>query len=162
MRARTSARIAEAFEVQQTDVAAVEYAHHDAFAVDGWQRRDAEVDVLAKHPETNPAVLGQTALGDIELGHELDAGNYSSAHLARRRFDGIHHAINSNADAQLVFHRLDVNVTGAAFDGARNEQVHHANDGGFEREVAKMLGVFQIAEILAAIGLFEGFDETGE
>ena len=59
---------------------------------------------------------GKTALGDIELGHQLHARDHGGLHLARRRVLIVEHAIHAIADAKLFFERLQVNVAGALFN----------------------------------------------
>src|SRR5207244_4048715 len=55
--------------------ALVEQAHDDAFAVDHRDDRHAYVDLAVVHAHLDPAVLGQSFLGDVEPGHDLDAAN---------------------------------------------------------------------------------------
>ena len=51
----------------------VEDADDRVLAVDARHDRDAEVDGLARHAQLEPAVLRHALLGDVELGHDLDA-----------------------------------------------------------------------------------------
>ena len=53
----------------------VEDAHHHRLPAHQGQRRDADVDVVFVDLEADAAVLGGPALGDIELGHDLDPGD---------------------------------------------------------------------------------------
>ena len=63
---------AELVEVE-ADVAAVEHAHDDALAEHRRQHADAKVDRLVVDVQLDAAVLRQAALGDVEVGHDLDA-----------------------------------------------------------------------------------------
>ena len=92
------------------DAGAVEDAQHDALAVQRRQGRDAQVDLLAHHPQLDAAVLRQAALGDVELGHDLDARDDRGLQPARRRLDVVEHAVDAVADLDLVLERLDVDV----------------------------------------------------
>src|SRR5439155_1305995 len=63
----------------------VEDAQHGVLAVDGGHDGDAEIDrpAAVAHPEA--AVLGNAPLGDVEFGHDLDAGDQRGLVLARQR-----------------------------------------------------------------------------
>ncbi len=58
----------------------VEDAHHDALAVDARQRHHAQVDVAAVDHQPDAPVLGQALLGDVQLGHDLDARDHPGGH----------------------------------------------------------------------------------
>ena len=62
--------------------------------------------------ELDAAVLRQALLGDVQLGHDLQARDDRRLEvLDLRRDRGFHqHAVNAVADAQLVLERLDVDV----------------------------------------------------
>src|SRR5207245_6432786 len=51
--------------------ALVEDAQHDALAKERRDDRDAEVDLARGFAELDAAVLRQPALGDVEVGHDL-------------------------------------------------------------------------------------------
>ena len=53
---------------------------HDRLAVDARQRDDAEVDVAALDRQPDAAVLRQALLGDVEVGHDLDARDDAGDH----------------------------------------------------------------------------------
>ena len=71
-RRASSVAHAELVEVE-ADVAAVEHAHDDALAEHRRQHADAQVDRVAADVQLDAAVLRQAALGDVEVGHDLDA-----------------------------------------------------------------------------------------
>ena len=50
----------------------VEDPHHDALAPDERQRDDAHVDPAAVDRHGEAPVLREAALGDVEVGHDLD------------------------------------------------------------------------------------------
>ena len=64
---------AEAAQVVEIAGGAIEQAHDDAFAVERGQRGDAEIDFAAEDLDLDAAVLRQAALGDVQLGHQLQA-----------------------------------------------------------------------------------------
>ena len=51
----------------------VQQTHDNALAVTGGQRRDAHVDRAPGHSQGYAAVLRQSPLGNIEVGHDLEA-----------------------------------------------------------------------------------------
>jgi hypothetical protein len=62
-----------------------------------WDGRDAQVDLLALHAQTDAAVLRQAALGDVEVRHDLHAGNHRRREAARRRLDFVQHAVDPDS-----------------------------------------------------------------
>ena len=76
---------------------AVEQAHDDAFAVERGQRGDAEIDFAAEDLDLDAAVLRQPALGDVQLGHQLQARDDGGLQLARRRFLVEEHAVDADS-----------------------------------------------------------------
>ena len=53
----------------------VQQAHHDFFAEQSGQNRYADVQLAARtHLELDAAVLGKTALGDVESRHDFQPG----------------------------------------------------------------------------------------
>ena len=91
--------------------------------------RDAEVDqaALVAHAET--AVLRDAPLGDIELAHDLDARNDRRVPVLRDRRHGVvQHAVDAVLDGDFLVARLDVNITGAAFQRAEDRRVDQLDD----------------------------------
>src|SRR5205807_8841812 len=68
----------------------VKDAQHSVFAVDAGHDGDAKIDgaIVVAHAEA--AVLGDAALGDVELAHHLDAGDDSRVVLFG---DGLRHGM---------------------------------------------------------------------
>ena len=100
---------AERVEVHD-DARAVEDTEHDALAVERREGRDAEIDLFPHEPELDAPVLRQPALGDVELRHDLDAGDDGGLETPGRCLDVVQHAVDPVPDLQLVLERLDVNV----------------------------------------------------
>ena len=46
---------------------------------------DAQIDRVAADGQTDAAVLRQAALGDVQIGHDLDARRDGERQVARRR-----------------------------------------------------------------------------
>ena len=92
--------------------ALVQDAQDDRLAELGGQGRDAHVDGAAVHRDGDAPVLGQTPLGDVHLGHDLDARGEGGLVLAR---DGVHlvqRPVDAVVDDQRVAARLEVDVAG--------------------------------------------------
>ena len=129
-------------EVVEIAGGAVEQAHDDAFAVERRERGDAEVDFAADGLDFDAAVLRQAAFGDVELRHQLDAGDDGGLHFARRRFLRVQDAVDAVADAELLFERLDVDVAGALLDGLGDHGVDEPDDGRLAGHVAQVFEIF--------------------
>ena len=67
-------------ETQRTEiqrhVISVQQPHDHALAIHGRHSRDAQVDFLAANAHFKATVLCQAALGDIQVGHDLDARDH--------------------------------------------------------------------------------------
>jgi hypothetical protein len=64
--------------------------------------------------QLDAAVLRQAALGDVEVGHDLDARGDRVLQLERRLHHLVEHAVDAVADAELLLVGLDVDVARAA------------------------------------------------
>ncbi len=113
----------------------------DALAADGGNRGDADVDRLAFHLEIDAAILRHAALGDVEIGHDLDARNHAGLqHLDLRRHGHfVQHAVDAVADAQVVLQRLDVNIGRAFVERRAHDLVDEADHG--------RLGIFLVEDV---------------
>ncbi len=90
---------------------AVEHADDHALAEHGGQDADAHVDRVAADGQLDAAVLGQAALGDVELGHDLDAGEDGLVMLAGDRGHGLlEYAVDAVFDHEAVVEGLEMDV----------------------------------------------------
>ena len=109
----------------------VEHAEHGVFAVHSGHDADAEVDEAALVANAETAVLRDAALGDVELGHDLDAGQDGLVVLAR---DGRHgllqHAVDAVLDEERVVEGFEVDIGSAALERGEDGGVDEADDGG--------------------------------
>src|SRR5690625_6992492 len=137
---------------------AVENAHDHRFTVRGGHGGHAQVELLAAHPVHDAAVLGQAPLGDVEARHDLDARNDRSGRARRRGLDLLQNAVDAVAHLEAVFERLDVNVGGARFDRALQNEVDDANDRRFGGQVAQMLDILDIAALAFAAQVLGNLD----
>ena len=112
------------------DVVLVEDPHHHRLAVVGRQHADAEVVVFAVGGELDAAVLRAAALGDVELGEDLDAGEHRPQETARGIVALDEPAVDAVADPHAVFERLDVDVAGPELHRLDDDQVDELHDRG--------------------------------
>ena len=89
---------ADLVQVERHD-RAVEHPHDDAFAEHRGQHADAQIDRVAADGQLDAAVLRQPPLGDVEIGHDLDAGGDGERQVPRRRHHFVQHAVGLDADA---------------------------------------------------------------
>ena len=91
---------------------------------------DADVDAAAFDVQREPAVLGCAALGDVEVGHDLDARDHPGGHPAAHGRGGVEDAVDPEQDTGVSFLGVDVDVGGALLDGLRDDRVHELDDRG--------------------------------
>ena len=121
----------------------VEQPHHDPFAVDHGDHRDADVDLAAADLQHNPAVLRKPALGDVQSGHDLQAADdcrLEAADLRRHRLR-VEHAVDAVADPQPRLLRLDVYVAGPRLDGLQQDLVDQPDDRRLLRHLREFRAV---------------------
>ena len=112
------------------DVVFVEDPHHDRLAVVGGQDADAEIVVFAVGGELDPAVLRAAALGDVELGENLDAGEHRPQQAAGRVVALYQTAVDAVADADPVFEGLDVDVARPQLHRLGDDQINELHHRG--------------------------------
>ena len=123
----------------------VEQAQHHAFAVAAGQRRHAHVDRAAAQAQQDAAVLRQPFLGDVEVGHDLDARDQRGVQAAAGPHDIAQGAIDAVAHHRVALERLDVDVGGAFAQRLRQQRVEHADD---RRVVTDIEQVFDLGDVL--------------
>lgn len=129
----------------EPDAGAVEHAHDDAFAVDGGQGGHAQVDFVALDAGLDATVLRQAALGDVEVGKQLDARGDGSGKRGFGHFGTMQYAIDAVADVDAVFVGFDVDVGRAQVDDAGNDLVDQPDDGRLGGEVLQVFDEFAVA-----------------
>ena len=100
----------------------IEHPHNHALAEHRRQHAHAQIDRVAADRQLDAPVLRQPALGDIEVRHHLDAGRNRKRQMPRRRHHFVQHAVGLDANLELVFERLEVQVAGVL---ANRHQQHH-------------------------------------
>ena len=95
---------------------------------DGGQGRDPEVDrrPVDRHP--GAAVLRTQPVGDVEPGHDLDAGDERNSRAPRNLHHLPEHTVDAVAHHHAALDGLDVDVAGPALDAVREQQVHQPDD----------------------------------
>ena len=141
-------------------VVLLEDTHHAAFAEAGRHGREADVDVLAGDLDLDAAVLRHALLGDVQGAHDLDAGGDGRVGLLGLPDNVVEHAVDPEADDELLFERLDVDVGCLFLDGAEDQRVDELDDrrvvlGGLE-DVDGALEVILLLEVA-----FDLLDEVG-
>ena len=107
----------------------VEDADDRVLAVHARHDRDAEVDRLARHPQLEAAVLRHALLGDVELGHDLDARDDRAVELlGDRPHRRLQHAVDPVLHVHRIVLRLDVDVARAPLDGGVDRRVDQPDD----------------------------------
>jgi len=132
----------------ELQVRLVEQPKHDLLAEDRRQAGDAEVHLPAAGKlHLDAAVLGQAALGDVQLGHHLDARRDGVLQPQWRLHDLVQHAVDAEADAEHLLVRLHVDVAGALADGVGEERVHQLDD---RRLLGGLLQLLEVDLVLGA------------
>jgi hypothetical protein len=118
----------------------------------GRHRAHAQIELLALHPQHDPPVLRQPALGDVEPAMILMRDDRRSGQVGRRAFAFLEHAVDAVAHLQPVLERFDVDIRCAQFHRALDHQVHQPDDRRFRGEVAQVL---DIVEAFLALGVLD-------
>ena len=93
------------------------------------QRGDAHIDLSITEAEPDPTVLGDASLGDVEVGHDLEATDDGRHEVHRGRRGVLQHAVDTVADPKDVGIGLDVDVRSASIQRLYQEQIHQLHDG---------------------------------
>src|ERR1051326_52035 len=89
-----------------------EQSQANRFPIDGWNGRNADVDFLVIGVEIHSAVLRETPLGDVHVGHYFqtrDDGGMEQAQLRRYRHF-VQDAVDPVTNANVILERLNVNI----------------------------------------------------
>jgi hypothetical protein len=94
----------------------------------GGQSRDAQIDRPAGDVFLNPAILRQTALRDVEVGHDLQPRDYRHGQMPRRRRHFVERPIHPVPNFEFGFERLEMNVGSPVLHRLIHDQIDVAND----------------------------------
>ncbi len=109
--------------------ALVEDAHDDTLAVDQRQRHHADVHAPSVDGQREATVLGHALLGDVEVGHDLDARDDAHRHAALDGGGRRQHAVDAEQHLGVALLGVDVDVGGALLDRLGDDRVHELDDG---------------------------------
>src|SRR5664280_709426 len=119
--------------------ALVQDTHNDLLAIDGGQGADAEVDGLVLDAQGDAAILRLAPLGDIHVGHDLDAGEHAGLDIARQCLLFLQDAVDTVADTQVILLWLHVDIRRALDDGLSDDRVDQSDDGRVLTHLAQLL-----------------------
>src|SRR5205823_11990395 len=102
--------------------------HDDLLAVHRRQGGHAEVDGLAADHTRHASVLRNAALGDVEVGHDLQAGDQPRLDVLRRPHHLVEHAVDAVADPDVDLGGLDVDVGGPVGNRLADQEVDELDD----------------------------------
>ena len=74
------------------------------------------------------AILGHIALGDVHVGHDLDAAKQRWLQVFRRRWLFDEHAVDAILDLEFCFKRLNVDVRSPILNRFKNDQVDQVDE----------------------------------
>ena len=114
-------------------------ADGDALAMDRRHGGDADVVFALVDLDSGAAVLRQAALGDVELGQDLDARHRRLAEIGGQHARFHQHAVDPPPDDDAAPRRLDMEVGGARRRGFAEQAVDQVDDRRVERQVLEML-----------------------
>ncbi len=128
-----AAQVGLELEAVEVEFFLAEKTQGDAFAFDRGDGGDADVDELATDLEVDPAILGEAAFGDVELGHDLEAGEHRLLELLDVFGNGdfAEATVDAVAHAEFFLHGFDVNIGGVLFESLADDLVHEFDDRGF-------------------------------
>src|SRR2546422_3929899 len=102
----------------------VQDAENALLPEEGGQDRHAEVDItFGTQLQFDPPVLREPPLGDVQPGHDLDAGDQRVLHLHGQVHHRLEIAIDPVPDPEHILIGFDVNVAGADLYGVDEEPV---------------------------------------
>src|SRR5450756_1700450 len=136
--------------------ALVQDTHNDLLAVDGRQRTDAEVDGLVLDAQGDTAVLRLAPLGDIHVGHDLDAREHAGLDVTRQLLLLLQDTVDTVADAQMVFLWFHVDIRRALDDGLGDDGVDQPDDGRVLTHLTQLLDTDLFATFCDDLGLCLG------
>ncbi len=87
------------------------------------------------------APLRGAALGDVDVGEDLDAGHDPGVDGAGRRHRVVEETVHAVANDELALVGLDVDVGGALLQGLTDHLVHQVDDGRVLGAALRLVGV---------------------
>src|SRR5690606_7784130 len=135
---------AQSFEFESSCLL-VQQTQHGPLSMPGRQGRDPHIYRPPPYPQRNSAVLRKAFFGDVEVGHDLDAGNQCIVQGPARIDNIAQGAVYPIANYRMGFEWLDMYVTGAVPCCLREQCIDHSDD---RCVVAGFKQVFNFGNIL--------------
>ena len=92
-------------------------------------RRHTKVEVLAVDGDLDSSVLRDALFGDLHLRHDLYARDDGLLEALGRRVHFSQGSVDTVTDAELLLHRLDMNIGGLHLDGGRDKHRRELYNG---------------------------------
>src|SRR5713226_5512078 len=147
----------------------VQHPQHDLFTVDAGQRAEAQVDGAPLRHDLNASVLRHAPLRDIQVAHDLEAGNDRRVDIRTQRQHFVKQTVDAETDHRSAASWLDVNVARAIAHRPLDQAVDEVDDRAPRRQLVDraeigrhLLDQLQIGgkvlhqlrgELVAAVGL---------
>ena len=145
----------------QLALAFVQKAQHRALAMGAGQGADAHVHGAGADAQRNAPVLGQAALGDVQLSHDFQARD----ERRMQRPVGLHHftqiAIDPKAHHRMALEGFDMDIAGAVARRLREQGIEHADDGRVVRGFEQVFDGGQLLHHAREVGLALDFADDG-
>ena len=147
-RDRVAHRLGETERLERRGLARlVDQPHHDLLALDRRQHRDTDVEEPADRAgvQRHATVLRPPALGDVELGENLEARGDTRGHALRDALRLGEHAVDARPDDERILLRLEVDVAGPVARRLHDDRVDEPNERCVRDAVVGLelaLGVF--------------------
>ena len=123
---------------------------HDLLAVDGREGGQAKVAGPVMVHDRDPAVLRVAALDDVEIRHHLEPADHGRGDVGINKKNILKLAVDPVSDSQAGFLGIEVDVGGAAFEGAFQNLGDQVGQGAGVGQLLKVLA--DITVVLGAIG----------
>src|SRR6202008_5134429 len=90
-------------------IAAAKQPQANRFTIDRWNSRDTHIDLLIAGVQVHSPILRQTALGDVHVGHDLEARDYGLLKYSQLRRDChfVQNAVDPVSNSEIIVQRLD-------------------------------------------------------
>ena len=106
----------------------VEDTHDDLLAPDGRKRRHPEIDLASLVRHRHATVLRLAPFGDVDVAHDLHAGDHAALDLLGRPLHLVEHPVDAVPHAEVVLGRLDMDVRRPVGDRLGHQEVHVPDD----------------------------------
>jgi len=131
----------------------VEQPQHHPFAKGRGQSRDADIHVAATHPHPETAILRQPFFGDIQLGHDLDAGDYPGVGLECRPENFVQDSVDPVTDNQFPLEGLDMDIARPFLETLGDQAVDEADDRSLVGTVKQIAGFERNGQLIGAAAI---------